>query len=45
MSAPASTLRLLLGDQLNPEHPWFGSVDAGVLAWRTRCAARHAPDI
>ena len=35
MSAPiltgAHTLRLLLGDQLNPEHPWFGTVDADVV--------------
>ena len=32
-SAPtrAHTLRLLLGDQLNPEHPWFDAVDAGVV--------------
>ena len=29
--APAHTLRLILGDQLNPEHAWFGRVDAGVV--------------
>lgn len=28
---PAHTLRLILGDQLNPLHPWFASVDAGVV--------------
>ena len=27
----AHTLRLLLGDQLNPEHPWFGTIDADVV--------------
>ena len=31
MSTPARTLRLLLGDQLNPEHAWFDSVDANVV--------------
>ncbi len=31
MSTPARTLRLLLGDQLNPEHAWFGSVDVDVV--------------
>lgn len=25
------TVRLILGDQLNPEHSWFRSVDSGVL--------------
>jgi len=25
------TLRLLLGDQLNPLHPWFARVDPEVL--------------
>lgn len=25
-----STVRLILGDQLNPEHPWFRKVDASV---------------
>jgi len=30
-AAPAHTLRLLLGDQLNPDHAWFGRVDAGVV--------------
>ncbi|MBK1681953.1 cryptochrome/photolyase family protein [Rhodoferax fermentans] len=25
------TLRLILGDQLNPQHPWFAQVDAGVV--------------
>lgn len=25
-----STVRLILGDQLNPEHPWFREVDPGV---------------
>lgn len=24
-------LRLLLGDQLNPLHPWFATVDSGVI--------------
>jgi deoxyribodipyrimidine photolyase-related protein len=28
---PAHTLRLILGDQLNPDHAWFGRVDAGVV--------------
>ncbi|OQW88419.1 MAG: cryptochrome/photolyase family protein [Rhodoferax ferrireducens] len=28
---PAHTLRLILGDQLNPLHPWFAQVDAGVV--------------
>lgn len=27
MSAAASTLRLILGDQLNPQHPWFSVCD------------------
>lgn len=27
MSSIASTLRLILGDQLNPEHPWFSELD------------------
>ncbi len=26
-----STLRLILGDQLNPLHPWFGSINSDVL--------------
>jgi deoxyribodipyrimidine photolyase-related protein len=26
-----STLRLILGDQLNPQHPWFDTVDASVV--------------
>ena len=26
-----STLRLILGDQLNPRHPWFESIDPDVL--------------
>lgn len=26
-----TVLRLLLGDQLNPEHPWFATVDPDVL--------------
>ena len=25
------TLRLLLGDQLNPEHSWFATLDGGVV--------------
>ncbi|MEJ7137025.1 cryptochrome/photolyase family protein [Amphibiibacter pelophylacis] len=29
--APAHTLRLVLGDQLDPLHPWFEAVDAGVV--------------
>ena len=29
--APAHTLRLLLGDQLNPQHSWFQQVDAQVV--------------
>ncbi len=29
--APAHTLRLLLGDQLNPQHRWFQQVDAQVV--------------
>ncbi|QND81943.1 cryptochrome/photolyase family protein [Pseudoxanthomonas mexicana] len=28
---PAHTLRLILGDQLDPQHPWFARVDPGVL--------------
>lgn len=28
---PARTLRLVLGDQLNPLHPWFEQVDAEVV--------------
>lgn len=28
---PAHTLRLVLGDQLDPQHPWFSRVDPGVL--------------
>lgn len=28
---PAHTLRLLLGDQLNPQHSWFQQVDAQVV--------------
>jgi len=28
---PAHTLRLILGDQLNPQHPWFARVDADVV--------------
>lgn len=28
---PAHTVRLILGDQLDPQHPWFARVDAGVL--------------
>ena len=27
----AHTLRLLLGDQLNPEHSWFATHDEGVV--------------
>ena len=30
-SHPAHTLRLILGDQLNPLHSWFSKVDAGVV--------------
>ena len=29
--APAPTLRLILGDQLNPLHSWFGEVRADVV--------------
>ena len=29
--ATASTLRLILGDQLNPQHPWFQRVDDEVV--------------
>jgi len=25
------TLRLVLGDQLNPRHAWFETVDSGIL--------------
>ena len=28
---PAHTLRLVLGDQLDPQHPWFSRVDPGVV--------------
>ncbi|ALS94227.1 cryptochrome/photolyase family protein [Xanthomonas oryzae] len=28
---PAHTLRLILGDQLNPQHSWFATRDAGVV--------------
>lgn len=31
MSAPAHTLRLLLGDQLNPLHSWFSAPNSGVV--------------
>ncbi len=31
MSTPAHTLRLVLGDQLNPEHSWFVQPDHGVV--------------
>ncbi|QSI75627.1 cryptochrome/photolyase family protein [Niveibacterium microcysteis] len=31
MSAPAQTLRLILGDQLNPRHSWFAQRDPGVV--------------
>ena len=34
MNAPqpgVHTLRLLLGDQLNPEHSWFATQDDGVV--------------
>lgn len=27
----ADTLRLILGDQLDPQHSWFGSVDDGIV--------------
>ena len=27
----AHTLRLLLGDQLNPAHSWFDAQDAGIV--------------
>ncbi|MEY4138150.1 MAG: hypothetical protein RLZZ371_332 [Pseudomonadota bacterium] len=30
-ASPAHTLRLILGDQLNPQHPWFAKVDPGVV--------------
>uniref|UniRef100_UPI0030D4BD49 cryptochrome/photolyase family protein n=1 Tax=uncultured Aquabacterium sp. TaxID=158753 RepID=UPI0030D4BD49 len=26
-----TTLRLLLADQLNPQHPWFDTVDEAVV--------------
>ncbi|MDP4074389.1 cryptochrome/photolyase family protein [Acidovorax sp. A1169] len=29
--APTHTLRLVLGDQLNPQHSWFATPDAGVV--------------
>ncbi|MBB3801589.1 deoxyribodipyrimidine photolyase-related protein [Xanthomonas arboricola] len=29
--APAHTLRLILGDQLNPQHSWFATRDPGVV--------------
>ncbi|WP_039442374.1 cryptochrome/photolyase family protein, partial [Xanthomonas vasicola] len=28
---PVHTLRLILGDQLNPQHSWFATRDAGVV--------------
>ena len=31
MTYPAHTLRLVLGDQLNPEHSWFQTVDPQVV--------------
>lgn len=31
MPHPAHTLRLVLGDQLNPDHSWFQSLDAGTV--------------
>ncbi|MFX5705407.1 cryptochrome/photolyase family protein, partial [Acinetobacter baumannii] len=30
-AAPASTLRLILGDQLNAQHSWFDHVDPEVV--------------
>jgi deoxyribodipyrimidine photolyase-related protein len=30
-TARAHTLRLILGDQLNPQHAWFATVDPGVV--------------
>lgn len=31
MSTSATLLRLILGDQLNPEHAWFGTVDPQIV--------------
>lgn len=31
LQAPAHTLRLILGDQLNPQHSWFVTRAAGVV--------------
>lgn len=31
MTSPSHTLRLILGDQLNPAHSWFQSVDPQVV--------------
>jgi deoxyribodipyrimidine photolyase-related protein len=31
MTNTAHTLRLLLGDQLNPQHSWFATIDPGVV--------------
>lgn len=31
MTSPSHTLRLILGDQLNPEHSWFQTVDPQVV--------------
>lgn len=31
MSSPADTLRLILGDQLNPQHSWFSVIDPDVV--------------
>ncbi|MBK9442921.1 MAG: hypothetical protein IPN53_17130 [Comamonadaceae bacterium] len=44
---PAKTLRLILGDQLNPLYPWFAQVDAGlvyVLMETRPCAPHPAAD-
>ncbi|MEY4818877.1 MAG: hypothetical protein RLZZ23_1650, partial [Verrucomicrobiota bacterium] len=30
LTGVAHTIRLILGDQLNPEHSWFGKKDASV---------------
>ncbi|GAB4400997.1 MAG: hypothetical protein OHK0048_16870 [Rhodoferax sp.] len=41
-TAPAHTLRLILGDQLDPQHPWFAQVEPGVV--HTLMAVRQETD-
>jgi deoxyribodipyrimidine photolyase-related protein len=51
MNAPAPTLRLILGDQLNPLHSWFAQVRADVVyvlmevRSETDCVLHHAQKV